>query len=390
MAAALIAFNFTSPVAAPECAGEPATMVGTEGQDEIIGTEGRDVIVGLGGQDRVEARGGDDLVCGGPGYDLLIGEAGNDELYSDAVGGSLFGDDGDDGLFGSDEIDDLNGGEGADSVYGADGRDRLSGGGGNDFVRGGRGPDALRGEFTARDTIGNDDYDGGPGRDGFTAGVTDLPVWVDLTQGRAFSEGIDTLRGIEDVQGQWDQPNRLIGDGGDNRLVGGGDGDVIQGRAGDDVLDGEFSATNDDVRGGRGHDVFLLRLCVGEDSSYDGGVGVDTLDFSQEQCGPGRTRVDLREGTMETAGEDGTVTSIENLVGSQGADVFLGGPGSNVLTGRWGRDELIGREGDDALVGGHGEDVGYGGRGADVCNGVERRRSCVRSSLRPPRFPQRR
>src|SRR5215207_3017858 len=47
------------------CVGVPATIVGTEGNDNLVGTEGRDIIVALGGNDRVQALGGDDAVCGG-------------------------------------------------------------------------------------------------------------------------------------------------------------------------------------------------------------------------------------------------------------------------------------------------------------------------------------
>ena len=42
----------------PLCAGRPATIVGTQGDDLIIGTRGDDVIHGLGGNDLTrDARG---------------------------------------------------------------------------------------------------------------------------------------------------------------------------------------------------------------------------------------------------------------------------------------------------------------------------------------------
>ncbi|HJY10348.1 MAG TPA: hypothetical protein VJ250_05315 [Nitrososphaeraceae archaeon] len=62
-----------------DCLGEPATIVGTEGNDTLVGTPGRDVIVALGGNDTVQALGGDDLVCGGDGNDFLDGGTGTDE-----------------------------------------------------------------------------------------------------------------------------------------------------------------------------------------------------------------------------------------------------------------------------------------------------------------------
>ena len=41
----------------PTCFGMPATIVGTEGDDELVGTPGPDVIVGLDGNDDIAASG---------------------------------------------------------------------------------------------------------------------------------------------------------------------------------------------------------------------------------------------------------------------------------------------------------------------------------------------
>jgi Ca2+-binding RTX toxin-like protein len=48
--------------ATPICNGEPATIVGTEGRDDIEGTSGRDVIVGLAGNDEIDGNGGNDVI----------------------------------------------------------------------------------------------------------------------------------------------------------------------------------------------------------------------------------------------------------------------------------------------------------------------------------------
>jgi Ca2+-binding RTX toxin-like protein len=99
------------PVAAPapKCQGKVATVVGTNGADNLAGTKKADVIVALGGNDRVSARKGNDRVCGGNGRDLLRGGKGRDRLL------------------GEKGKDTLNGGPG--------GRDLCKGGGGQDIAR---------------------------------------------------------------------------------------------------------------------------------------------------------------------------------------------------------------------------------------------------------------
>lgn len=60
------------------CLGHRATIVGTQGKDELTGTSHRDVIAALGGADKVRGLGGPDLICGGKGRDTLLGGAGRD------------------------------------------------------------------------------------------------------------------------------------------------------------------------------------------------------------------------------------------------------------------------------------------------------------------------
>jgi uncharacterized delta-60 repeat protein len=62
------------------CLHRKATIVGTNGPDEITGTPHRDVIAALGGRDKVRALGGPDVICGGKGKDELFGGAGRNEV----------------------------------------------------------------------------------------------------------------------------------------------------------------------------------------------------------------------------------------------------------------------------------------------------------------------
>jgi uncharacterized delta-60 repeat protein len=107
----------------PICAGAPATVVGTPGNDILEGTKGADVIAGLEGKDTLRGLGGNDRICGGLGNDNLVGGAGRDRLL---------------GQRGNDR---LLGGVGADRLIGGVGRDRLIGGPGLDTLRGGPGAD---------------------------------------------------------------------------------------------------------------------------------------------------------------------------------------------------------------------------------------------------------
>lgn len=81
------AYEFVPPVL---CAGQPATIIGTSGNDTLVGTAdgdviaagaGNDIVFGLGDNDRICGGDGDDILVGGAGNDVLIGGAGNDILH---------------------------------------------------------------------------------------------------------------------------------------------------------------------------------------------------------------------------------------------------------------------------------------------------------------------
>jgi hypothetical protein len=95
--------------APPTCNGKPATILGTDGSDDLDGTQGPDVIVGLGGNDFTNGRGGNDVICGGDGADYIDGGHGEDTLLGQA---------------------------GRDALIGGDGKDRCEGGKGKDWAAG--------------------------------------------------------------------------------------------------------------------------------------------------------------------------------------------------------------------------------------------------------------
>lgn len=63
---ALVAAEGSHGTASRLCMGEPATIVGTSGDDQLNRTGGDDVIFGDAGNDRTNSSGGNDLICGVP------------------------------------------------------------------------------------------------------------------------------------------------------------------------------------------------------------------------------------------------------------------------------------------------------------------------------------
>ena len=118
----------------PTCSGQPASIVGTPGNDTISGTAGDDVMVGLGGDDVIRGHGGSDIICGGDG---------NDVVHGSRVGGDIFGDAGNDTLYSRGRAG-LTGGDGNDTLDAtADGSSDLLPGPGDDLVIGSA-PKAMR------------------------------------------------------------------------------------------------------------------------------------------------------------------------------------------------------------------------------------------------------
>src|SRR5262249_45076195 len=111
-----------------------------------------------------------------------------------------------------------------------------------------------------------------------------------------------------------------------------------------------------DIRGGAADDTFsLLGTAFRPSISIDGGGGVNTLDYSAIPSG---VYVNLQTG--QATGVAGTITRIQNVVGSAGNDILVGN-GGNVLSGGAGRDLLSAGALASQLYGGGDEDILIGG-----------------------------
>ncbi len=116
------------------------------------------------------------------------------------------------------------------------------------------------------------------------------------------------------------------------------------------------------ISGGTGDDTLISSL--GQDT-LDGGIGADTASYIQAVTGVNVSLLIVGSQNTGGAGPD-LLNLIENLAGSNFADVLTGNAGNNVLWGGLGNDILNGGFGDDTLDGGQGADALFGGEGHDL------------------------
>ncbi|TXR46287.1 calcium-binding protein, partial [Phyllobacterium endophyticum] len=279
---------------------------------------------------------------------------------------TIHGGAGDDKLDGGDGNDIILGQAGADELNGGFGDDILSGGNNRDVVRGGDGNDTVIGDA---DQVA-DQYDGGPGRDTLDYTAAQNGSMIDLAAGTASSEeiGEDTFSpfevllagaGQDEIQGS-ERAEEIHGNGGNDRIDGAGGADVVSGGEGADQLSDGAGA--DTVSGNNGDDTVTAALDTADDT-YDGGEGIDTLDYSAALMS---VVIDVVAAKASGA-EIGTdrVTNFEVINAGAGADEIDGGTASESIFGNAGDDVISGGSGNDTLSGGAGNDVIADGEGAD-------------------------
>ena len=283
----------------------------------------------------------------------------------------------------------------AQKITGTDQADTLNGGGGDDTLRGGAGDDTLNGGG------GNDELVGGPGGDTLNGGAdTDVisykyspeGVTINLRAGTASggnAEGDKIGPDIENVIGSMHGDDlsaarggsSLWGLGGDDDLNGDRRDDMLYGGAGDDDLDGNDG--DDTLEGGPGMDM----LTGGDDddtASYMSSMMGVTVRLHSGQTMGGDAEGDswnLIDVMYTEVDEDGdshekteSVPDIENLTGSNMADILAGDSRENVIMGLGGDDKIYGGPGknadnNDTLDGGRGNDMLFGGAGNDTLRG---------------------
>ena len=340
---------------------------------------------------------GDTLVdMGDDAIENVIGSGHDDALTGSKVANSLWG------MGGNDELDGL---RGDDKLYGGAGDDNLDGGRGDDTLEGGYGADELTGGdgddtasyagsmmgVTVR--LHDSSARGGDAKgDTFGATVTATYTNMDDEEVEVMLPDIMHLMGSAnaDVLAGDFRNNTIMGGGGDDKIYGGpdpsnlgpmpsaadrgdatnvdilmgeGGNDMIWGGAGNDMLDGgagndmlRGGGGNDEMKGGAGSDMIYADamdtvidgygvaddVTTGDvDESIEDAMDVDTLSYA---------RVSNEDETgITTTLDGGTITNIENIVGSEYDDDLTGDAQNNVIEGGAGRDELDGGVGLDTL-----------------------------------------
>ncbi|MBP7066276.1 M10 family metallopeptidase C-terminal domain-containing protein, partial [Ferrovibrio sp.] len=335
------------------------TITGNALDNTLKGGAGNDTIDGGGGNDTIVFVGGDgtDTVNGGGGIDTIDLSALSSGLIvasvSNVAGHSLSNVE---YLIGTAYADSFKN-TGSIFIYGRGGDDTYYRSTGGTILS-----SAVAGEFHGGD--GFDTVD-------FSLATTALNIFgtnnelknseIERIVGTAYA---DVLTGIASVYNAGAGNDIIKGHGGDQK---------IYGEAGNDILyayyetRGETAGKYDNnakdlLDGGDGDDILVVS---GGTHTLVGGAGIDTIDYSPV---PGSVSVDLAAGTGFGGASTTltqTISGVENIIGSNGADFIFGDAGANHLIGNGGSDELRGGDGNDILDGGIGDDILRGGAGAD-------------------------
>lgn len=290
---------------------------GPHGSDTLINIEG---IRGSAHNDTLTGNSSQNFLRGGLGDDTLIGGGGNDFAdYFNASAGMQVTltdpttADGPSGGFsaGPDGADTL---IGINSIQGSTFNDTLTGNSASNYLRGSLGDDILRGGGPSEPSGAQGDYaDYSNASGAVQVTLTDPTVAGGPTGGFSTgADGNDTLEDIEHIQG---------GSFGDT-LTGNSQSNILRGRGGDDILDGKD-----------GTDL----------ASYFFATGSVTITLTDPVNG-------VSGGFSSGADGNDTLINIEQIGGSNFADILKGNSQDNFLRGN---------AGDDIIDGGGGIDTAY-------------------------------
>lgn len=300
-------------------------VAGTQYGDTITGDNANNLLIG--GYDHsatLTALTLDDIISGGSGADTIVG----DVMIDTVIAGNLYA--------GSDI---LIGGADNDIIYGdsapirSDTEVEVSADQSVEYIRNTQTDATLATIHGGNDTLqggsGNDYINGGSGWDTVDYSSSTSKVSVNLSTNSASGEGDDQLFNIENIMGSIaTSGDTLTGNALVNTITGSRGGDTLSGLGGNDTLDGK--------------------------------LGSDWADYSYSSKVVVNLSSTIGSGVVSGSDSDALV-SIENIIGSSGADTMTGGAGINTLLGKNGDDYFYAIGDGDTIDGGSGSDsVDYG------------------------------
>ncbi|ESQ87822.1 calcium-binding protein [Asticcacaulis benevestitus] len=381
-------------------------LIGGLGSDNLYGDAGDDYLASIAGNDVLRGGDGNDTLVGGTGGDSIIGGNGNDTLllapdqaFNWYMGGSDFNFTDDatsndaisaerfavgvrydldlrpadwntnadpsianpnsrlaevynyvtgewltsNGLIniesgtGSAFADLIYGTTGANTLKGLSGRDTLDGRGGDDILEGGADADVLT---------------GGAGSDTLSYEGSSEEVYVSLA-------GLSAIGG--DAEGDsWSSIENLRGSKYSDELKGDANQNIIQGLSGHDwiIATGNGAVTQTFTTSYNYYLDVPILVPTGWSGGdiYDGGLGTDTVDYSEAASAVTAYLGTYSETTASQGSGSGglatghTYISIESIVGSDYNDALSAGAGAHSLEGGKGNDTLSGGTGADTYL----------------------------------------
>ena len=386
------------------------TLNGTSGNDTLIGGAGNDTFNGLGGSDTLMGWAGNDTFNitnkSGTYADTVTGGAGNDVLNINYSGISSMADFTTNLTDATLTLTDVNGGTiTASGIVDPDTQDNT-------------GLTINSIDYTFVDPYSDCNCMGRSSMHDGSVGLT-YGAAVDDTNKKVylFQRGTNTHttyhasrvgnNGAGSAGSYSSTAFTLFGSAQNDIVSGSTQADTISTYAGNDQVYAKDGSDTIDL--GTGNDVaFVNNADLSNDSSINGGDGLDTLNFGNVFNIFGRSpdnSVTINMGSLGNATNfenlvgtrtgDDTLTGDANanvLIGSGGTDTLNGGAGNDTLYGDWATDDtsgttyglryydvsnssywgddiLNGGDGDDILIGNGGDDTLDGGAGADTYTG---------------------
>lgn len=158
--------------------------------------------------------------------------------------------------------------------------------------------------------------------------------------------------------------NRSTDDGGGGDLISiPDDVEVIVGSRFDDTISGSNQARVERFRGGLGNDrisgldgpdVFDEDAAPNGADTFNGGAGIDRIDYSRRFNRVDVTLNNVLRDDGEAGENDFVDPNVNTIVAGSGDDSLSGSAGANEIDGGGGKDSIRGGEGDDRIIGGSG------------------------------------